>query len=126
MQETFGYLDDPALTYVAHSLKVPLSKAYGVATFYSLFRLKPEGEHTVSCAWAPPATLRAGQSSLPPLSMLPASSRRRPHADKKVSLLIARCFGACGIAPGGDLRWAGKRPHVSRRCRGKNKGVDRR
>src|SRR5947199_6622001 len=46
VQEAFGYLDDPALIYVARSLRVPLSRAYSVATFYSLFRLKPQGEHT--------------------------------------------------------------------------------
>src|SRR3954468_3495693 len=46
VQQAFGYLDDTALHYVAASLDVPLSKVYGVATFYSLFTLKPQGEHT--------------------------------------------------------------------------------
>ena len=34
------------LVFLARSLKVPLSKAYGVATFYNHFRLKPQGDHT--------------------------------------------------------------------------------
>ena len=46
VQEAFGYLDVPALRYVAMSLRVPLSRAYGVATFYHFFTLKPAGEHT--------------------------------------------------------------------------------
>jgi bidirectional [NiFe] hydrogenase diaphorase subunit len=46
VQETFGYLDEGALRYVAISLRVPLSRAYGVATFYHFFTLKPAGEHT--------------------------------------------------------------------------------
>ena len=46
VQSTFGYLDEASLAFVAHSLRVPLSKVYGVATFYSLFRLKPQGKHT--------------------------------------------------------------------------------
>ena len=37
VQETFGYLDEAALRYVAISLRVPLSRAYGVATFYHFF-----------------------------------------------------------------------------------------
>ena len=35
-----------ALRYVAAALRVPLSKVYGVATFYHFFTLKPQGEHT--------------------------------------------------------------------------------
>ncbi len=45
-QEVFGYFDDDALAYVGESLGVPPSKVYGVATFYSHFTLKPQGEHT--------------------------------------------------------------------------------
>src|ERR1700757_5474593 len=46
VQEAFGYLDEEALRYVALSLRVPLSRAYGVATFYHFFTLKPGGRHT--------------------------------------------------------------------------------
>src|SRR6201993_1091531 len=46
VQEAFGYLDTDALRYVAKSLRVPLSRAYGVATFYHFFTLKPAGRHT--------------------------------------------------------------------------------
>ena len=45
-QELFGYLDDDVLVYVGRSLRVPLSRVYGVATFYNFFSLKPQGEHT--------------------------------------------------------------------------------
>ncbi|NEP43425.1 MAG: NAD(P)H-dependent oxidoreductase subunit E, partial [Okeania sp. SIO2H7] len=43
-QEVFGYLEDEVLTYIARGLKLPLSRVYGVATFYHLFSLKPGGE----------------------------------------------------------------------------------
>ena len=46
VQETFGFLDEGALRYVAISLRVPFSRAFGVATFYQFFTLKPAGEHT--------------------------------------------------------------------------------
>ena len=46
VQETFGYLDEQALRYVAGALRVPLSQVYGVATFYHFFNLKPQGKHT--------------------------------------------------------------------------------
>jgi bidirectional [NiFe] hydrogenase diaphorase subunit len=45
VQEAFGYIDGPALRYVAHALNLPASKVYGVVTFYRFFNLKPQGEH---------------------------------------------------------------------------------
>ena len=51
VQSSFGYLDDEAIKFVAQSLRVPLSQAYGVVTFYHYFSLKPPGKHTVTvCA----------------------------------------------------------------------------
>src|SRR5215467_14899510 len=45
VQSAYGYLDDTSLRFVAHELQVPLSKVFGVATFYHAFTLKPEGRH---------------------------------------------------------------------------------
>jgi bidirectional [NiFe] hydrogenase diaphorase subunit len=45
VQESFGFLDKVSLRFVADSLRVPLSQAYGVATFYHFFTMKPPGEH---------------------------------------------------------------------------------
>jgi bidirectional [NiFe] hydrogenase diaphorase subunit len=51
VQSSFGYLDDDAIRFVARSLRVPLSQAYGVVTFYHYFSLKPPGKHTMTvCA----------------------------------------------------------------------------
>ena len=44
-QSAFGYLDETELRFVANELHIPLSKVYGVATFYHAFTLKPEGRH---------------------------------------------------------------------------------
>ena len=46
VQGLFGYLDEQSMHFVAESLGLPLSKVYGVATFYHLFSLKPQGKHT--------------------------------------------------------------------------------
>ena len=45
VQQSFGYLDDAAMRYVAASLHVPPSRVYEVATFYHHFSLKPQGRH---------------------------------------------------------------------------------
>jgi len=46
LQESFGYLDEDALRFVAAALHIPPSRVYGVSTFYNLFSLKPQGAHT--------------------------------------------------------------------------------
>src|SRR5271166_3731237 len=45
-QELFGFLQDDILLYVAHGLKLPPSRVYGVATFYHFFTFSPKGAHT--------------------------------------------------------------------------------
>jgi bidirectional [NiFe] hydrogenase diaphorase subunit len=99
VQETFGYLSDEALQYVAVSLRVPYSKVYGVATFYHFFTLKPKGEHAcVVCTGT--ACYIKGASLL--LDAVHAEAGIKPGettADGKLSLLTARCVGSCGLAP---------------------------
>lgn len=98
-QELFGYLELDVLMYVARGLKLPPSRVYGVATFYHLFTLKPQGEHTcVVCMGT--ACFVKGANQL--LDAVKSETRLEPGQttrDQKVSLLTARCIGACGIAP---------------------------
>lgn len=99
VQECFGYLDDIALRWVARSLRLPPSKVYGVATFYQFFTLKPQGEHTcVVCTGT--ACYIKGSTAL--LNAVESAIKIKPgetSQDKKVSLVIARCVGSCGLAP---------------------------
>ena len=109
MQEAFGYLDEQALCYVAMSLRVPLNRAYGVATFYHFFTLKPAGEHTcVVCMGTAcyitgaPQLLDAVQRDL---GIVPGETA----ADKKVSQLTARCLGSYGTGSRRGLRSGSRR-----------------
>jgi len=99
VQEAFGYLDEQSLRYVATSLRVPLSRAYGVATFYHFFTLKPAGEHTCVICMGTACYIKGASQLLDSvqhdLSILPGETT----ADKKISLLTARCLGSCGLAP---------------------------
>ncbi len=99
VQESFGYVDDISLRYVAQSLRVPLSAAYGVITFYHFFSLKPPGQHTcVVCTGTACYIKQANQllqCAEEKLHILPGETT----PDGLVSLLTARCVGSCGIAP---------------------------
>jgi bidirectional [NiFe] hydrogenase diaphorase subunit len=99
VQEAFGYLDEQALRYVAASLRVPLSRAYGVATFYHFFTLKPAGKHTCVVCMGTACYIKGAQQLLDTieekLDIVPGETT----VDGKVSVLTARCIGSCGLAP---------------------------
>lgn len=98
-QEAFGFLDLDVLNYVARGLQLPLSRVYGVATFYHLFTLKPNGKHTcVVCLGTACYVKGAGQIS-EDLQKELGIKMGETTADGEISLMSARCIGACGIAP---------------------------
>jgi bidirectional [NiFe] hydrogenase diaphorase subunit len=98
-QELFGYLEDDLLLFVAYRLKLPPSRVYGVATFYHFFTLKPQGAHTCVVCLGTACYVRGSDKVL---SAIEADAKIRAGettGDKQLSLLTARCIGACGIAP---------------------------
>jgi bidirectional [NiFe] hydrogenase diaphorase subunit len=99
VQEAFGYLDEEALRYVALSLRVPLSRAYGVATFYHFFTLKPGGRHTCVVCLGTACYIKGAQHLLDAMRQTLNIAPGETTEDGEVSLLTARCLGSCGLAP---------------------------
>lgn len=98
-QELFGYLEDDVLLFVAHHLKLPPSRVYGVATFYHFFQLKPQGEHTCVVCLGTACYVKGADKVVAAVEQLTKIKPGETTPDNKVSLLTARCIGACGIAP---------------------------
>jgi bidirectional [NiFe] hydrogenase diaphorase subunit len=98
-QGLFGYLEDDLLLYVAHSLKLPPSRVYGVATFYHFFSLKPKGAHTCVVCMGTACYVRGAASLLDALQRYAHVRAGETTPDGRLSLLTARCLGACGLAP---------------------------
>lgn len=99
VQESFGYLDEVALRYVAEGLRVPLSRVYGVATFYHFFTLKPPGAHTCVVCMGTACYIKGGATILSSIEKDFMIKSGQTTADGDLSLLTARCLGACGLAP---------------------------
>ncbi|MGL4552523.1 MAG: bidirectional hydrogenase complex protein HoxE [Gemmataceae bacterium] len=98
-QDLFGYLDPSVLRYVARGLRLPPSRVYGVATFYHLFTLKPQGEHTCVVCMGTACFVKGAGQILTAVEALAGVKAGGTTADRKLSVLTARCIGACGIAP---------------------------
>ena len=99
VQEAFGYLDETALRYVAASLRVPLSRAYGVATFYHFFTLKPAGEHTCVICLGTACYIKGAPQLVDVVKHDLGIALGETTANGKISVLSARCLGSCGLAP---------------------------
>ncbi len=98
-QEASGYLGEEELLYVARQLKLPLSRVYGVASFYHLFSLKPSGVHSCVVCLGTACYIKGATQILASLQNNLGINVGETTADGQVSLLSARCLGACGIAP---------------------------
>lgn len=98
-QDLFGYLDGGLLWFIARSLKLPPSRVYGVATFYHYFTLKPKGAHTCVVCMGTACYVKGAQRVLEAIEQAAGINAGETTTDNQLSLLTARCIGACGIAP---------------------------
>ncbi len=99
VQEYFGYLDKSSLRFVALSLRVPLSQAYGVATFYHFFTLKPPGKHTCLVCLGTACYIKGAGQLLAAAEGTLNVKAGETTSDGNVSLVSARCIGSCSMAP---------------------------
>lgn len=99
VQETFGYIDEEAMRFVAQSLRVPLSQVYGVVTFYHFFTLKPQGKHICVVCLGTACYIKGAPQILKAIQDAYGIEPGETTKDGKLSLLTARCLGACGLAP---------------------------
>ncbi len=92
-QELFGYLQDDILLYVAHGLKLPPSRVYGVATFYHFFTFTPKGKHTCVVCMGTACYVKGGETLLATVRACAGRENRDSAGDVPfVSVDTARCL----------------------------------
>lgn len=98
-QGIFGYLPEVALKKIALGLHKSYSEVAGVVSFYSFFTTIPRGKHLIRVCLGTACYVRGGNNVLGALKQKLGIDVGETTADKMFSLEIARCFGACGLAP---------------------------
>jgi bidirectional [NiFe] hydrogenase diaphorase subunit len=98
-QELFGALSPDILHHVARALKLPPSRVYGVATFYHLFSFTPPGRHTCVVCTGTACYVKGSDAMLARIEEALGVPAGKTSDDGEVSVSIARCLGACGLAP---------------------------
>lgn len=93
-----GWLPEPAIRRIAEMLGMPTIRVMEVATFYTMFNLKPVGEHFVQLCGTTPCALR-GANALKDVCKKHIGDQNHVTADGKLSWLEVECLGACSNAP---------------------------
>ncbi len=99
IQDEFGYLPRPALEYTARRLRIPVSKVFGVATFYAQFHLHPRGENIVKVCRGTACHVRGVTEVADKMKELLKVGVGETTEDMKFTYEEVACIGACGLAP---------------------------
>jgi NADH-quinone oxidoreductase subunit E len=98
-QDVYGYLPKEALERIAQELRLPLSKVYGVVTFYAQFHLHPRGRHVVRVCLGTACHVRGGAKIMESLEKELQVADGETTEDLRFTLESVACIGACGLAP---------------------------
>ena len=99
VQEESGYLSPEAMEDIAAGVKVPVSKVYGVATFYRQFRFAPLGEHVIHLCRGTACHVKYSAALGEHLQRRLKLGADGNSRDGRFSLIKIACLGACSIAP---------------------------
>jgi bidirectional [NiFe] hydrogenase diaphorase subunit len=98
-QEIYGYLSKDLLMDLSQSLNLPPSHVFGVATFYSLFKLTEPGEHIVTGCLGTACYVKGVEEIMQAVEREFKVRRGETTPDRKLSVCVTRCIGACAMAP---------------------------
>lgn len=98
-QGLFGYLPEEVLRHIATQMKKPYSEVAGVVGFYSFFSTQPRGENVIRVCLGTACYVRGGKQVLDSIKKELHIDVGETTQDQLFSLEVARCFGACGLAP---------------------------
>lgn len=99
VQNNFGYIPKNIIASISKKLGTPVSKIYGVITFYSRFSLIPKGKYTISVCMGTACYVKGSNDILNEVKKELGINTGETTADGLFSIVETRCIGACGLAP---------------------------
>ena len=99
VQEKFGYLPAPALKEIGRRTRIPLSRVYGVLSFYAQFYTEPRGRHTVRCCRGTACHVRGAGRVLDAVERELGIGEGQTTPDLVFYLETVACLGTCFLAP---------------------------
>ena len=99
IQNTVGFVSEQIQDYVAHFLKIPVSKVHGVISFYSFFTTRPRGKHTVKFCTGTACYVGGSSQLVDKAKQLIGTTMGETTEDGNITMEETRCVGACSQAP---------------------------
>jgi NADH:ubiquinone oxidoreductase subunit E len=99
IQRIVGFLPVEVQKKVAKTLKIPEKDVFGVATFYSYFSMIPRGKNNIKVCLGTACFVKGGKKIVDRIEKELGIQPGQTTPDRKYSLQINRCIGACGLAP---------------------------
>jgi NADH:ubiquinone oxidoreductase subunit E len=98
-QEIFGYLPMEVQEFISQETNIPVSKIYGVVTFYNFFTMKPRGRYNINVCLGTACFVKGAPRIVAMLEEILNIKMGETTADKLFTLSAIRCVGACSLAP---------------------------
>ena len=99
IQEAEGFVSIEAMELVAEALETPVSRVYGVATFYNQFRFAPLGEHVIEVCRGTACHVKQSLALAQHLTRRLKLRDDGSSGDGRFTVVTVACLGACSIAP---------------------------
>jgi NADH-quinone oxidoreductase subunit E len=99
VQEEVGFLSEESMREIARFTRVPLSRVYGVATFYAQFRFKPKGKNHVMLCRGTACHVKGAARIMDEIEKQLKIKEGETSVDQNYSLESVACIGACSLAP---------------------------
>jgi NADH-quinone oxidoreductase E subunit len=92
-------LSEAELIQVARAMDIPLSRVYGVATFYSMYSVRPRGKYVIRICESAPCHITGAQAVIRAFEQALGVKMGETTKDRKFTLEYTSCLGVCGVAP---------------------------
>ena len=99
IQDAYGYLPLEVLEWVSGETGIPLSRMYGVISFYSPFYLKPKGKHTVRCCQGTACYVKGSKAVADAIAEHLGVEDGDTTSDMLFTYETVQCLGTCFLAP---------------------------
>jgi NADH-quinone oxidoreductase subunit E len=99
IQAAFHYLPEEAIQEISRYLQIPESAVYGVSTFYTQFKLIPQGRKIIRVCWGTACHVRGGIKVRAELEKVLGIKAGETTPDGEYTLLTVACIGACALGP---------------------------
>lgn len=98
-QQLYGYIGEETQAFIAKKLEIPVSKVYGVVTFYSYFTTEPKGKYVISVCTGTACFVKNAGEVLEEFKKQLGIKDGQTTEDGLYTLDTLRCVGSCAIAP---------------------------